>query len=135
MLEEVRQQVDATVVPLLKGILDDTQTLVRQEITLAKVEVKEDAIRVRDAAMAFSGGALAATLAAVMLTFTLVHIIAATFPDLPMWAAYGAVTALVGAAAAVLLAGAIRKVKQVRVVPKQTVETMKENVHWIQRKV
>ena len=135
MLEEVRQQVDATVVPLLKGILDDTQTLVRQEIALAKVEFKEDAVRARDAAIALSGGAIAAVLASVLLSFTLVHAIAAIFTDLPMWAAYGIVTVLMGAAAGVLLTGALRKVKLVRVVPEKTVETMKENVQWIQRKV
>lgn len=135
MLDEVKQQVETTVVPLIKGILDDTQTLLRQEITLARVEVSEDVKRAREAAVALSGGVFAAGLAAVLLAFTIVHGLVALVPTLPLWGAYGIVFLTVGVIAAVLLASAKGKAKAVNMIPEQTIETMRENVQWIQRKV
>jgi hypothetical protein len=134
MLEDVKQQVESTVTPLLRGILEDTQKLLRQELALAKVEIKEDATRLKGAVIEMGIGSWLAAIASILIAFTLVHGLDAAFEGLPLWGAYAIVALVFAVAAAVLLSAASKRMKSVRVVPERTVETMRENVQWIQRK-
>lgn len=131
MLEDARRQVDSSIVPLLKGIVEDTQKLLTAEIRLAKAELREDAKRARESVVSFGAGIVAALTAVMALALTMVHGLIALFPQLPLWGAYGATALLFLLIAVFALRAAIHKVTAVKVIPEKTVETMRENVQWL----
>jgi len=115
---------------LVSGIINDAQQLLRQEVTLAKQEVREELAKAKAVAAA---GAIALALAVVgglLLCLMLVHLLqwATGWPD---WVCYGLVGGVFLAVAGVLAAVAKNKASQIDLVPRQTVETIKENVQWL----
>jgi hypothetical protein len=116
---------------LLGGIVNDLQTLVRQEIALAKTEMLKEWDKAKTAAgaMAVGTGILAAGGFFLLLTLVCVlHELA----GLAWWLSFlivGGVMTLLGL---VLFFTGRNKAAQVHVIPPQTAETLKENVEWIQ---
>jgi len=115
---------------LLSGIVGDAQVLVRQEIALARQEVREEISNAKDAgiALAIAGGVLA--VGGLLLVLALAQALA-FFLHWPVWAGYvvvGAVLAIVGY---ILFSSAQKRMQQINPMPEKTVETLKENVEWI----
>jgi hypothetical protein len=121
---------DASMSQLLSGIVGDAQTLVRQEIALARQEVREeiDAAKSAGIKLGIAGAVLA--IGGLLLVLTLAQGIADLF-DWPVWAGYGLVGIILAVAGYVLLSVAQKQIKEIKPVPHKTVETMKENVEWI----
>lgn len=121
---------DASVSQLLSGIVGDAQTLVRQEIALARQEIREEISEAKSAGIKFgiAGGVLA--IGGLLLVLTLAQGIADLF-NWPVWAGYGLVGIVLAIAGYLLLSSAQNQIKKVHPVPEKTVETMKENVEWI----
>ena len=121
---------DASMSQLLSGIVGDAQTLVRQEIALARQEVREeiDAAKSAGIKLGIAGAVLA--IGGLLLVLTLAQGIADLF-DWPVWAGYGLVGIILAVAGYVLLSVAQKQIKEVTPVPQKTVETIKENVEWI----
>jgi uncharacterized membrane protein YqjE len=115
---------------LIRGLLTDVRTLVREEIALARVEIGEQASRARSAALSF--GISAASLA-LGLTFLLVaaSLAVADLLNWPVWAGFLMVAAALTLIGLVALATARRHLRAVRIVPEETVSTLKENSEWI----
>lgn len=134
-VKEIKREAETTISPLVAGIIEDAQTLFRQEIALAKTEIKEDIQHVKTAAIGFGIGAGLSIMCLVLLSFSLVHLLSWLFPDMPLWASYAVVT-LVYAAAAVL-AGYQGKqaIEKADFVPHQTIQTLKENAQWAKQKM
>jgi protein-S-isoprenylcysteine O-methyltransferase Ste14 len=119
---------------LLKGILGDIRQLIRDEIALARVEMREQAGRAKLAA-----GALGAAVVALAFggTFLLVAIAigVADLLNWPVWAGFLVVALSLGIAGMVMLAAGRRRLRSVRAVPEQTVQTLKENSEWIAKRL
>ena len=112
----------------------DLRTLIREEIALARVEIREQAGRARAAAMSF-GMAAAALLFGV--TFLLIAI-ATAIADLlewPVWAGFLLVAVLLSIVGFVTLSSGRRQIRQVHAVPEETVSTLKENSEWIAKRL
>lgn len=129
-LGQIKAEAEATLPPLVNGILADTQTLFRQEVQLAKSELKQELATAREAALGFGLSAALGGLAALLLSLALAHILSWATP-LPLWASYTIVGTIEALAAAVGYASARKAAEQTDFVPRQTVQTMKENVQWI----
>lgn len=121
---------DASVSQLLSGIVGDAQTLVRQEIALARQEIREEIDTAKSAAikLGIAGGVLA--IGGLLLILMLAQALADLL-NWPVWAGYGIVGVILAIAGYVLLSTAQKQIKEVHPVPEKTVETMKENVEWI----
>jgi hypothetical protein len=129
-LVQVKTEAEANISPLVSGILHDTQTLFRQEVALAKSELKTELVTAKAAAMGFGVSAFLGALTVLMLSFGLVHFITwAT--GISLGASYGIVGLLYGAAAAGSFVAGNKALKETDFVPHQTIQTMKENVQWI----
>ena len=115
---------------LLSGIVGDAQVLVRQEIALARQEVREEISNAKDAGitLAAAGGVLA--VGGLLLVLTLAQALA-YFLHWPVWAGYGVVGIVLAIGGYILLSSAQRRMKQINPMPEKTVETLKENVEWI----
>ena len=117
---------DRPVGELLKQLSDQTATLVRQEMELARAELVQKGRQAGIGAGAFGGAGLVAFFAAGALTATLILALA-TF--LEPWIAAAIVTVVYGAIAGVLaLMGKSRLQRATPPVPEQARESMREDV-------
>jgi len=117
---------------LVSEIIADAQALIRHEVSLAKVEFKEDWSRMKNVAVAFSLAGLVA--AAAFVFFCLCGSQLLVEAGLPLWASYLIVGVILGAAGYFLLKGAEAKRRSIDVVPRQTIESIKESVQWIKNR-
>ncbi len=134
MMEDFRREFESTMSPLLRGIVDDTQKLLRQEIALARVEVTEDAMRARDAVVGISLGAMMGYLAFIFGCFAVVYLLVAYQPKLPVWGAYAIVAGALALVSWICTARGIRKAREIRGVPQQTMDSIQQGFQWMQRR-
>ena len=121
-----------TMTSLVSGIIADTQTLMRHELELAKVEIKQELTKTRDAAISFAAGAGAMVWSTVLLTLMVVFLINwATDGAVPLWGCFGIVGGLTLATGAILLFIGKSRVESINLVPPQTAETLQENMKWL----
>ncbi|MBX3170190.1 MAG: phage holin family protein [Candidatus Eremiobacteraeota bacterium] len=127
MLNQLKEEVT----PLLRGIVADTQTLMRQEVALARSEVRQDLKVATQVAAGFAVGAVVAIVAGLLLCLALADYISWSFPEIPLWGSLLAVGMGLGVAAVALLANARREARELDLAPRETINSLKENAKWI----
>ena len=120
---------DHTVGDTLKSAVRDAQDLVRDEIALARAELRDEIRRFGAGAMALAAAAAAALIAVVFVLSAVAWGIASAMAW-PVWTGFAIVGVIVGLAAAVLAAMGRRRFNGERHMP-LTIETMKENMQWM----
>jgi hypothetical protein len=118
---------DRSVSHLLSAVTADLQTLFRQEVELAKAEVRDEASRAGKAAGMFGGAGFAGYMVLLFLSLAAVLGLANVIDG--GWAAL-IVAVVWGAVAAVLFLKGRARMKSVSPKPERTVQTMKENAEW-----
>ena len=118
---------------LLTGIVNDARELLRQELALAKYELREDLQKAKTAMVSLGIGIGVTAIGGLLLILMLVHLLNA-LAGLPLWACYGIIGAVFVIVGGVLLLIGKNTIARIDVVPPQTVETMKENVQWIKER-
>jgi len=113
---------------LIGNISNDLSQLFRQEVELAKAEVKQEAAKAGKAAGMLGAAGFAGYLTVVLLSFALVFALSNVMD--PGWAAL-IVAVLWGIVGAVLYANGRKKLKTVDPVPHRTVDTIKEDAKWL----
>jgi uncharacterized membrane protein YqjE len=125
---------DESIGGLVRGILTDLRMLVREEIALARVELREQAGRAR--AVAFSFGVTIAALAFGGIFLLIAAAIAtADLLNWPIWAGFLAVAVVLTLIGFVALAAGRTQLRRVHAVPEETVSTIKENAAWIAKRM
>ena len=119
---------------LLRGILMDLRTLIREEISLARVELREQAGRARAAAISFAIAAVALLFGGTFLLVAMATAIADVL-EWPVWAGFLVVALLLSLVGALTLASGRRKLATVSAVPEETISTVKENSEWIAKRL
>jgi uncharacterized membrane protein YraQ (UPF0718 family) len=113
---------------LLKQLASETTTLVRQELELAKAEMREKG---RKAGPGFGMWGAAGVVGLAALGALTAFFILALDGALPNWAAALIVAAVYGAIAGFLYTRGKQRVDEAgSPVPEQTVQTVKEDVEW-----
>lgn len=112
---------------LVGEIGEDLSTLFRQEVELAKAEIRQEAAKAGKAAGMLGGAGFAGYMVALLVTLAVVFGLGNVM-DLA-WAALivAAVWALIGG---VLFARGKERMREVNPTPEQTIETLKEDVRW-----
>ena len=123
-----------TIGGLIRGILTDLRTLMREEIALARVEIREQAGRARAAAMSF-GIAAAALLFGVAFLLIAIATAIAELLGWPLWAGFLIVGVLLSIVGFVSLSSGRRQLRTFHAVPAETVTTLKENSEWIAKRL
>lgn len=118
---------DGSIGSLVSAVTSDVQALFRQEIELAKAEMRQEAASAGKAAGMFGGAGFAGYMVAVFLSLT-----AWAALDNVMDAAWAAlivtlVWAVIGAALYLMARSRMRRVSPK---PDQTLASMKENARW-----
>ena len=112
-------------------IVDDVRELFREEVALARAEVRQEITSFTSAAVGFAVGAGAALFALAFLLLGLAQA-AAMLAGWPAWTGYIGMAILLGIVAALAIQSARRRARTVSAVPQQTVATIKETKEWIQ---
>jgi xanthine/uracil permease len=126
---------------LLRELRDETTTLLRQEVSLAKAELKENATRIgahsiQIAIGGFVGYAgLIVLLIGVGLLISSLLVRAGMDRDLAQWLAPALVGAFVVIIGVSMVSHAKKAMAEEDLAPRQTVETLRENKHWAQGKL
>jgi hypothetical protein len=118
---------------LVRGILYDLRTLIREEIALARVELREQAGRARTAAVSFAIAFGALIFGGSFLLVALAMAIA----DLlawPLWAGFLAVAVALSAIGVFTFSAGRSNLRKVHV-PPETLSTLKENSEWIAKRL
>jgi hypothetical protein len=119
---------------LVGGIVTDLQTLMHQELQLAKTEMRQEWDKTKTAAGSMAAGASLLAVAGFLFCFAIVYLLAALAPGLPLWACFGIVAVALGLIGGILVAAGRNKATDINVVPPQTAETMRENVQWLRNR-
>lgn len=113
---------------LLRELSQETSTLVRQEVQLAKVELTEKARHAGKGGGLLAGAAVVGLALLGAFTAFLIALIALV---VPVWLSALIVTVLYGVVAAVLaLAGKKALQQAAPPKPEQTIDSLKEDVQW-----
>jgi Putative Actinobacterial Holin-X, holin superfamily III len=122
------QAAETSIGELIGNISNDLSQLFRQEVELAKAEVKQEASKAGKAAGMLGGAGFAGYLAVVLLSFAAVFGLANVMDA--GWAALiiAAVWAVIGA---VLFVTGRSRLKTIDPVPHRTVNTLKEDAQWL----
>jgi len=121
----------ASVTQLVAGIVTDLQTLMRQELLLAKTEMLQEWEKTKTAAGTMAAGAGLLTVSGLLLCFGLVYLLKELAAGLPMWACFAIVGVALGLIGGILVGAARAKASDINIIPPQTAETMKENAQWL----
>ncbi|MFD3695170.1 phage holin family protein [Streptomyces sp. NPDC058646] len=112
---------------LISEIGQDVSQLVRDEIELAKAEIKQESAKAGKAVGMLGGAGYAGHVVLLFGSLTVVFALANVMD--PAWAAL-IVTALWAAVGAVLYVAGRKRLRTVNLKPEQTVETLKEDARW-----
>jgi nitrate/nitrite transporter NarK len=112
---------------LLKRLSEETSTLVRQEMALARAEITEQGKRAGTGAGMLGGAGVAGLLMLGALTATVIGVLDT---GMAFWLAALIVTVVWAAVAGVLALQGRNKIKEATPPAPQTVETVKEDVRW-----
>jgi len=131
-MNEVRRMDERPLAELFSDLINETTTLVRNEVALAKVEMTQKATKVgRNVGSLIVGGAigyaaLLAICAAVVLLLDRV---------MPAWLAALVVGVVVAIVAWLMIGKALTALRKVELKPQETVDSLKEDAQWIKEQI
>jgi|SwirhisoilCB2_FD_contig_41_4021194_length_1068_multi_4_in_0_out_0_3 uncharacterized membrane protein YqjE len=116
---------------LVRDLVGDIEKLLRSEVRLAKAELTEKTERAAKAGGSLGGAAAAALLGGMCLVATCV---AALATAMAVWLAALIMGVLLVIAAGMLYARGRSILRNFRIAPEQTVETLKEDAEWMKNR-
>ena len=122
---------EPTLGELFHDLTKESRLLLRQEVQLAKAELKESATRMGRGAGFIGAAGVLAGVAGLSLTAAIVAILA-TF--MAVWLAALIVGVVLGGIAFVLASTGLSMIKHTEVAPRETIETVREDVVWLTKK-
>ncbi len=115
---------------LLSGLIGDAQTLVRREIDLAKQEVAIEVNKAKQGAIVLGAGVGVAAVGGILLSFMLVYLLHEVL-GLSQWLSYLIVGGIFTIVGVLLLQQGAKRMKTLDPVPRETIESVKEDIQWI----
>jgi hypothetical protein len=132
MAQQQMAKEDRSLGDLFAQLANETSTLVRQEVALAQTELTHKATKVgKDVGFLAIGGAVG--YAGVLAMIAGVIILLARV--IPAWASALAVGAVIAVAAYFMISSAIASLRKMDPVPRNTIETIKEDAKWLKKEV
>ena len=130
-----------SIVGLLQNLRDDSTRLFRQEIALAKAELKTNASQIGKHAAEIAVGGFVAYAGVIVLLIGLGQLIgvglvrAGMDPDIAEWLAPTVVGLAIGLIGWLMLAKAKRALAHDTLTPHQTIDSLKSDKDWAQEKL
>lgn len=124
---------DPALAPLFRQLAQDSSQLVRQEIALAKAELRQSVGQTVNGVTKIGIAAALAGVGGLVLTAFLVLLLGELLDS--YWVAALIVGVLFTVVGAVLALAGIRRLKQVEFAPQETIETLKDDSAWARAEV
>jgi len=132
MAQQLQMNDQRSLGDLFSELATETGTLIRQEVTLAQAEITHKATKAgKNIAFLAVGGAVSyvgvlAITAAIILLLALV---------MPAWLSALIVGLVIAAGGYFLIASALNELRKTDPVPRETVQTIKEDARWLKKEV
>jgi hypothetical protein len=126
MADQVHTDSPPTMTALVQGIVNDAQQLIRQELTLARAEIKKDWKDLKEAGAALSVGGVLSLLGGIFMLLMVVFLLHEAGGIERMWVCYLIVGGVVGIVGSVLLIRGVKKLNSIELGPEKTIESIKE---------
>lgn len=131
-MNEARRMEERPLGELFSDLVNETTTLVRNEVALARVEITQKATKAgRNIGSLVVGGAIGY---AALLTFLAAAVLLLS-RAMPAWAAALIVGAIVACVAWLLISKAMSALRNMELKPQETVESVKEDARWIKDQI
>jgi hypothetical protein len=133
MANQLETQHEPSVTSLVTGIIQDSQQLMKQQLTLFGHEIRREIDAAKEGAGKLAVGAVVLLVGALLLAIMLALILDVLVPALNWWGGFGIVGGVVLVVGVVLLVLALRDLAEVKNPVNETVNSLKENVEWTTR--
>jgi len=120
---------ETTPVALVSGIIGDAQSLVKHQLELFRVELRQDMEKAREGGWLFALGAGLCLVGLVVLVLALAHLLAYYVPTVPLWGWYalaGGAVVLIGVSLVGMVAVRLRHAEPLS----ETAAGLEENAEW-----
>ena len=114
---------------LVAGIIQDAQTLISQQFTLFKSEIRQDFRNLREALIFLAVATAILLVAAVLLGLMLVHLVS-DLTSWPLWVCLALVGGGFAALGGVFAALGREKLRTTNVLPEESAKALTENLEW-----
>ena len=118
-----------SITSLVSGIMDDAQTLVRQQVEMLKAEVKEDLRRSKRAAEFGSLGIVLLTVGFLGVVTAAAYLLHEQY-HFSLWASWGIIGSLFLLVGGAFAATSYILLERFNPLPDKTFDTIKENLTW-----
>ena len=129
-LEQATHAPNVSLTPLVAGIVNDAQALIRQQLTLFQTEIKNDLRRTKEASIPLAVGVIVCFLAGFILCMACAYLILYLWPTCPAFVAFGIVGVVLGVIGGVLVFTGKAKFDAFNPLPEKSVEGLKETIQW-----
>ena len=131
---------DRSIGQLLKELTQESSTLLKQEVSLAKTEMSEKATRIGANLGEVAVGGAVALLGAIALLLFAVNALASLLskfmsPGIAVWLAPLIVGAILAGVGYSLITKALATLKQESITPQKTTQSLQENKEWLKEKI
>lgn len=120
-------ETDRSIAAVLTDIVGNVQQIVRAEVRLATVEVREEIVKASRGAIFMAAGGVVLILAFGALLLSAIYGLATVWPP---WAAALAVALATAVAGGLVLRTGVKRISDVTLAPPRTVAALKENFRW-----
>ena len=121
---------ERSVSDVLQDILGNLQELVRAEVRLAKVEIRDEARRAASSGIWIAAGLMVAASGWIFLLWTTAYLLATR---MSVWAATLVVAVVMTSIGSMLIIGGVSRLKRIQPIPERAVASMKENLGWMKQ--
>jgi uncharacterized membrane protein YqjE len=128
LTDDTRRSDGRSIGDLVGAATSELSLLVRKEVELAKLEMKEQGARAADSAKYLGIAAFCGYLTAVLLSVAAAWGLAEA---VPAGVAFLIVAVILGVVAGVAFLAGRERIRKLHPVPEATVETLKEDVQWL----
>jgi hypothetical protein len=131
---------DRSIGQLLKELTQESSTLLKQEMNLAKTEMSEKASRVGANLGEVAVGGAVALLGSIALLLAVVNALTSILnnfmsQDVAVWLAPLVVGGILAAAGYSLIKKALATLRQESITPQRTTQSLQENKAWLKEKI
>ena len=120
---------------LFRQLAQDSATLVRQEVALAKAEIRDTVKVVTSNAVKVAVGGVVALLGGLVMVAFLVILLGDVLLNDNYWLSALIVGALFLIVGGLMAMSALKNLKRVSPAPEQTIQTLKEDKQWLQTEI
>jgi len=133
MFNSLREEFESTVTPLLRDIVEDARTLLRQEAQLVRAEVREEVTRMRQAFALIVAGGVLIVVAVALCGVMAAQLLSAKWVHLPLWMSFGIVAMVMALIGGVLAYVGGKKLEAARESSERSMNALREGMQWMQR--